>query len=152
MVQTKKEKNKYQLEYRKTFNGVKSHFINTWKTRGVKSEDYDLLYEYYFSITNCEKCLILLTTGGKNKRTTKCLDHNHLTGDFRNVLCMSCNSNDRLDNTSGIPNIMYCKTSNRWKYQKRVNKNTHTKGFLTKEEAILYKEEYEASLYAQNPT
>ena len=48
-------------EYNNTEQGKKSHCIGNWKTIGV--------------IT------------GNNKH----LDHNHKTGEFRNILCNSCN-------------------------------------------------------------
>ena len=44
----------------------------------------------YINTTNCEECNIELIEGryGNNK---KCLDHCHKTGEFRNVLCQTCN-------------------------------------------------------------
>ncbi len=84
------ENKKDRLEYSKTENGRKSCRINNWKNRGVISDDYDKLYDYYLSIDNCENCGIELCEGiyGNNK---KCLDHDHETGLFRNILCNTCN-------------------------------------------------------------
>ena len=69
--------------------------------------------------------------------------HDHSNGEIRNVLCNSCNVNDRTDNTSGIPNIY--KRNNTFIYKKIKNKINHIKYFKTKEEAIKYKEEYEST-------
>jgi hypothetical protein len=82
-----KEKNK---EYFQTEAGKKSSRITKWKKRNVKSEDYDALYEYYLNCKYCENCEVELVEGsiGANK---KCLDHDHKTGLFRNILCHSCN-------------------------------------------------------------
>ena len=64
--------------------------IQNWKTRGVLSDDYEKLFDYYLSVNNCDNCGIELCDGiyGNNK---KCLDHCHNTGCFRNILCHSCN-------------------------------------------------------------
>jgi hypothetical protein len=77
-------------EYRQTEAGKKSSRISTWKKIGVESEDYDALYEYYLNCKYCENCEVELVEGsiGANK---KCLDHDHKTGLFRNVLCNTCN-------------------------------------------------------------
>ena len=90
-----KEQNKeYQKEYNKTEQGIKSYRISNWKTIGVKHDDFSSLYEHYLNCKNCENCSIELREGnyGANKR---CLDHDHETGEFRNVLCNSCNLNRR---------------------------------------------------------
>jgi|DEB0MinimDraft_6_1074348.scaffolds.fasta_scaffold01334_10 seryl-tRNA(Sec) selenium transferase len=91
-----KEKNKERIQerdktYWKTEAGKKASRINAWKRIGVKSDDYNSLYEYYLNCKNCEECNVELVEGryGNNK---KCLDHDHNTGQFRNVLCISCNT------------------------------------------------------------
>ena len=77
-------------EYYKTENGKKSNRILSWKNRGVSSDNYDDLYEKYINTKFCEECDIELIEGktGNNRR---CLDHNHISGLFRNVLCNLCN-------------------------------------------------------------
>jgi hypothetical protein len=86
----KEQQKEYDKEYRQTEVGKKSHRISRWKRWGVKHEDFNALYEYYLNCKNCEECNIELQEGnfGNNKR---CLDHDHQTGLFRNVLCNSCN-------------------------------------------------------------
>ena len=84
----------YNKEYWKSEKGKKCNRINTWKTCGVISEDFNQLYEYYINCKNCEECNIELIEGnlGNNKRV---LDHDHDTGLFRNVLCNTCNCRRR---------------------------------------------------------
>ena len=99
--QDNKEKiNEYNKEYRKTPSYKKSYCITNWKKNGVicENDDYSSLYDRYLNCENCEECGVELQTGNavKNKR---CLDHDHKTGLFRNIICNSCNvkrgNNDR---------------------------------------------------------
>ena len=146
MPQSKEEIAESNRVYNQTPNGIKRHRIGTWKFKGIITDDYDALYERFINTSHCEKCDVELTSGGWNTRTTRCVDHDHSIKDRENVrgiLCNACNINDRCTNTSGVPNVMYCKSSDRWRYQKRVNGVPHTKKFKTKEEAIRYKYEYE---------
>ena len=86
-IDTIKEKKK---KYLQTDNGKKYYRIGSWRKQGVKSDDFDALYEKYINTTKCDKCNVELVAGnyGANKR---CLDHNHETGEFRFILCNSCN-------------------------------------------------------------
>ena len=86
-----KEYHKQQCkEYLKTEKGLKSHTISRWKNRGIINDDFNSLYEYYLNCKNCEECNVELTSG-KYGSNHKCLDHDHKTGLFRNVLCNTCN-------------------------------------------------------------
>jgi len=86
----KQYSNEYAKIYSQTETGRKSGKINKWKHRGVITDDYSSLYDYYINCNNCEECDVELVEGnlGANKR---CLDHDHITGLFRNVLCNTCN-------------------------------------------------------------
>jgi len=86
----KKEILERQQKYDQSEAGKKKHRISDWKQMGVKSDDYNELYEYYINCWECENCGVELVEGnyGNNKR---CLDHCHITGLFRNVLCNYCN-------------------------------------------------------------
>jgi len=86
----KEVKQKSQQKYYNTEHGKKVRRIKNWESSGVKSDDWDALYEYYFNCWECENCGVELIEGlyGNNK---KCLDHCHKTGEFRNVLCNFCN-------------------------------------------------------------
>lgn len=84
----KKEANK---KHRQTEKGIKSNRISKWKFTGVKCDNWDVLYENYINCKKCENCGIELTEDKRITPTTRCLDHDHETGKFRNVLCHSCN-------------------------------------------------------------
>jgi len=83
-----KEKNK---EYNQTEQGKKMRRISEWKRMGIICDDYEALYNQYIHTSNCENCNIELTEDKVTTSTTRCLDHNHDTGEFRNVVCHSCN-------------------------------------------------------------
>jgi len=91
--QANKEKQRLITEKRREENKpniIKSNRIRKWKSRGVICDDWNELYDKYINTNNCEECNIELIEGmyGSNK---KCLDHCHKTGEFRNVLCHTCN-------------------------------------------------------------
>ena len=86
-----KEKiSKMKSEYIKTEKGKKNQKITGWRNRGVIADNFDELYDKYINTKKCENCDIEFIDGdvSMNKR---CLDHDHLTGQFRNVLCNTCN-------------------------------------------------------------
>ena len=83
----------YQKEYFQTSSGIKANTISNWKRNGVKdhfNDNYDTLYRIYQSTKFCDDCGFQLNIEG-DYRTKKCLDHEHVSGYFRNILCMSCN-------------------------------------------------------------
>ena len=97
------EKNKEKIlqqkkEYNQTEQGIKSRRINDWKRYGLICDNYDALYEHYLKTAYCDACKVQLTTDKENTATTKCMDHCHETGLFRNILCVSCNSKRKQDN------------------------------------------------------
>ena len=74
-----------------TEQGKKSTRISDWKRNGVICENFDNLYDYVINCKDCEQCNVELTVDKLTTPTTRCLDHCHKTGEFRNVLCHSCN-------------------------------------------------------------
>ena len=156
MTQTKEERAKYLRDnYKKTPQYKKCSTISEWKRirktqKGLPllwdtQEEIDEIYERYLNSKKCEKCNKKYT-----KKNKKCMDHNHNTGKFRNILCNNCNcKTDRQipnNNTSGIMNISFDITNNEFRYRKCVNGKTFYKGFETKQEAIDFKIEYEQNL------
>lgn len=67
--------------------------LSNWKRRGLicrEGETYDDIYNHVMSVNNCELCDIKLSSGA-SRYDCRCMDHNHETGYFRQVLCMRCN-------------------------------------------------------------
>ena len=81
----------YHKEYLQTPQGIKSNRICHCKSYGLVCEDVDVLYQHYLDTTHCDNCDVVLTYDKRNTSTTKCMDHCHVTGEFRNILCHSCN-------------------------------------------------------------
>ena len=87
-----REKNKEKKKkYQQSDKAIKSNRITNWKQSGVVCDDFDILYDKYINTTNCEEGNIELTVDRYCTLTTRCLDHDHTTGLFRNVLCNRCN-------------------------------------------------------------
>ena len=96
-IDNKEVRNNYNRQYNQTSTGIKNNRIKVWKYHGVKLPDdypdWSLFYdEEYMKATKCEECLVELTETKRTTSTTKCLDHCHTTGEFRNILCHACNT------------------------------------------------------------
>ena len=69
----------------------KQHKTNTkysWKKYGMifTLEEFEEIYKKYIYSTNCELCDVLFPNS-RNRH----LDHDHLTGKIRNIVCNKCN-------------------------------------------------------------
>mgnify|MGYP003679000475 CR=1 FL=1 len=98
------EKNKEHIKEQrkkryKTDTFKKSCAISNWKKRGLICDNYEELYDKYINTLECDNCAIELVTGhyGANRR---CMDHDHITGKFRNILCHYCNTQRGKDDRS----------------------------------------------------
>lgn len=84
---------KKEKEYRESNQGKKVGRIASWKYIGLIEDDYNIIYDRYIKTTNCDWCDCILTYDAPiSTATTKCMDHCHVTGKFRNILCCACNS------------------------------------------------------------
>ena len=114
-------KKAYQKEYTQSPVGIKSRRISKWKRNGIIVEDWDKFYDSFLATTNCQICQKELTEDRYNTHSTRAPHHDHNILDKPNVIaicCHACNANDRSDNTSGEPNISYCKRDKNWTFQK----------------------------------
>ena len=58
-----------------------------WKIKGLIMDDFESIYQEYIYQTNCEICGKLFETS-----TERHMEHNHTTGEFRNIVCQRCNN------------------------------------------------------------
>lgn len=151
MVKSKEEIKERVKHYQQTEKGKMCKKIAVWKYNGLICEnrdEYEYIYDRYLFSKRCEnpKC---------NKEYTednvKCMDHCHLTGLFRNILCNSCNIKLReKTNSSNIPNISWNKQNKCWRFQINIKGKLHSKCSKDLEWLKNYKIEYENKyLYIQ---
>ena len=90
----KEEIKEYQEEYKQTPKGKRSERISNWKHRGMIEPEggWEAFAEMVEKTKNCGECGVELTIDRHITSTTRCVDHSHITGLFRNVLCHSCNT------------------------------------------------------------
>ena len=70
-----------------TYFGKKKNIIDAWKRSGLIHENMKELYDNLYIITNnCNVCNCIFSPGNR-----RCLDHDHDTGLFRQILCNNCN-------------------------------------------------------------
>ena len=74
------------MNYLKLYKDHKSITKYSWKKKGLITDNFEQIYNKYIIATHCELC---------NKKFTKTIDrqmeHCHATGEFRNIVCNSCN-------------------------------------------------------------
>ena len=117
--------------------------ISNWKSRGLKlreGETYQEIYKKVNSATHCELCNVSF----ENK--TPEMDHDHISGYFRKVLCRSCNASYmkqprkiNKNNKSGHRHIGY-RENRGYTVGKSINgKVVGRREFKNKNDAICYK-------------
>jgi hypothetical protein len=77
-------------EYSKSEQGKKTRRIATWKRSGLIA-DYEFVYNRYLQTNNCDRCYIELNMNIISNKHTKVMDHNHINGQFRGIMCNLCN-------------------------------------------------------------
>ena len=119
-----------------------------WKSRGLKTDNFDEIYNKYIYATHCELC---------NKQFEKSLDrqmeHCHATGKFRNIVCKSCNMlkidvKTKTNNTSGYSGInkhnsKKCKQGFIWEFRVMIDGKLKTiKSSINLEKLIEFAEKW----------
>ena len=123
-AEQRKKHAEYMRGYYKNPEALKKKRICDWKYQGLIG-DYEEIYKRYMETTHCDKCKSLLTPqklGGRQKN----MEHNHDTGEFRGIMCATCNGRmiDKIkpiNNTSGYKNIGFQKHKKLWFYKKNYN-------------------------------
>jgi hypothetical protein len=87
------KRNEIQRKYRENPERKKADKIDVWRRLGVKTDCWDYLYQLYEETIDCDLCGVILTKSRHATKTTKCLDHDHATGEARNIVCWNCNIN-----------------------------------------------------------
>ena len=85
-----------------------SKTIYRWKNYGLlcrEGETYTDIYYHVMSVNNCELCNVEFSKEIYSQKRT--MDHDHITGYFRKVLCHKCNSGFDLS-------LQKNKTGHRW--------------------------------------
>ena len=98
----------------------------SWKRIGLITDNFEEIYNRYIYATHCELC----NKQFENTRERQ-MEHDHQTGEFRNIVCRSCNQKKadvklKSNNTSGYRGISIekdttCKQGFCWIFQVRIN-------------------------------
>jgi len=106
----------------------KCYTLYTWKKRGLiaKEEEIEALYSKYIYTTLCDLCQKEFKSS-KDRQ----MEHNHETGEFRNIVCQRCNLRKadkkiQCNNTSGYKgivkyNVKSCKQGFNWRFCANIN-------------------------------
>ena len=93
-----KDKNK-QKERNRIWGQSKNGKEGEWRRMGIIIQDN--LYERYTNTKKCEICNVDLVLGYKSKNR-KCIDHHHLSGYVRDIVCNTCNVKRRVIDTKTL--------------------------------------------------
>jgi len=94
------EKDKFNAKRRMTSEDITEHKkkllrIQNWKRKGILIHDIDTFYDMYVNTWNCQLCNIKMTEDKRNTSTTRCLDHDHISGYWRFIVCHTCNTKQK---------------------------------------------------------
>ena len=105
------DRKEYLKNYAKTPQGKKNRTINNWKYQGLKetNEFIDQIYDEYLRSEECQLC-------GEpySEHNIKNMEHNHETGEFRNICCHRCNT---WKADLACKSITWCKKRNNYRVQ-----------------------------------
>ena len=133
-----REKNKERImekqkDYRKSEKGKKSKTINSWKSVGLKG-DYETIYDRYIASTHCELCKQSYT-----KLNIRCMDHCHISGEFRHICCNSCNTNMPKQHEEITYDRYISPHGNNWQFQKIFKGKRYYKCRKSRIDLLCYK-------------
>ncbi len=110
----------------KLYKNHKSRTKSSWKVKGLIHDDIYGLYQKYIYATNCDLC----NKEFKSSQDRQ-MEHNHETGEFRNIVCTSCNMlkydvKIQCNNKSGYRGICKnidksCKQGFNWVFSAHIN-------------------------------
>jgi len=80
----------YNKKYYNSEGGNRVSMIGQWKIKGLIHDNYDDLYNIYINTTECMIC-----SKEFKSRRDRCMDHDHQTNLYRQILCQNCNIHDR---------------------------------------------------------
>jgi hypothetical protein len=82
---------KEQNAYKKTYKGIKSNRMSRWKAKGLILEKGQTYEDIWNIVESVDLCMCCGGEFGSSGLAQKCMDHSHITGFFRSVLCGRCN-------------------------------------------------------------
>lgn len=87
-VKTYRTEEYYQKQktYRDSEHGRKIRTFNSWTSQGIQG-NFDEIYDRRENTTKCDIC-----NNDFKSQKDKHTDHNHITGEFRNIICLRCNT------------------------------------------------------------
>ena len=132
-LEKKTRKKEYDREYRESEKGKKRYTIKNWKKSGLKG-DYDEIYDRYIASTHCELC----NQPYKNS-ADKCMDHCHITHQFRNICCQSCNINLPKQHEEIAYDRYISPHGNSWRFQKTFKGKRYFKSRKSRIDLLCYK-------------
>jgi hypothetical protein len=132
-LEKKQKAKEAQRKYKQSEKSKKRYTIKNWKKRGLIG-DYDAIYDIYIASTHCELCKQPYTESNK-----KCMDHNHISKEFRHICCNSCNANMPKQDKEIKYDRNISKIGNSWQFQKTFKGKKYCKCRKSRIDLLCYK-------------